>query len=88
MNLSEIPEIVKKEKILFGKNIELNESLEVISIFYKSDSALVVQSKPEVFDCRTKAHSALVVQGYILKKKILSNKVPLKNEISFHFLMQ
>ena len=78
MNLSKIPEIVKKEKILFGKNIELNESLEVISIFYKSDEkivqskseALVVQSKPEVFDCRTKAHSALVVQGYILKKKI------------------
>jgi len=87
MNLSKIPEIVKKEKILFGKNIELNESLEVISIFYKSDEN-IVQSKSKVFDSRTKANSPLVVQGYILKKKILSNKVPLKNEISFHFLMQ
>ena len=80
MNLSKIPEIVKKEKILFGKNIELNESLEVISIFYKSDENIVqskiVQSKTRGFDCKTEAHGALVVQGYILKKKILSNKVP------------
>lgn len=68
MNLSEIPEIVKKEKILFGKNIELNESLVLISIFYKSDE-YVVQSKTRGFDCKTEAHSALVVQGYILKKK-------------------
>jgi hypothetical protein len=45
MNLSEIPEIVKKEKILFGKNIELNESLEVISIFYKSDEYIVQSNK-------------------------------------------
>lgn len=75
MNLSEIPEIVKKEKILFGKNIELNESLVLISIFYKSDE-YIVQSKTRGFDYKTKVHSALVVQGYILKKKNLSNKVP------------
>jgi len=51
----EIPNIVKTKIILF-KNEELNKTLELISIFYKSDD--------------------IVVQGYILKKKELTKKVP------------
>ena len=69
MNLSEIPVIVKKEKILFGKNIELNESLEVISIFYKSDEN-IVQSKK----CKEVLCTSLIVEPLTLSKIVQSKK--------------
>ncbi len=53
--MNNIPEITKIEKKLF-KDDELNKTLDVFSIFYKSDN--------------------IIVQGYVLKKKILSKKVP------------